>query len=279
MFGHNPFYFSTIRKYIIYFGGLFNSIYITRTDTQNNTTELMKVPLSYANKDKLLVRVDADPTITRPYAITLPRMGFEITGMRYNGTRKLNMNNQLVKKGTDPNRLARQYQSVPYDIDWNLYIMVKNAEDGTKIIEQILPFFTPAWTATLNILPEMNVSQDISLDFTNIQIEDKYDGDYTTRRAMIYTLSFTMQAYLYGPIVNKPIIKFSKMNFLLANKGMTAEESEGEVDSIGQITVTPGLLANGAPTSNGAASISPNLIEIDDDFGFVIDNTGIILNE
>lgn len=227
-----------------------------------------------------MARVDEDVNIDRPYALLLPRIGFELTGMRYNPERHLNMTNiTATKDNADANRLRRQFQSVAWDFDFNVYVMVKNAEDGTKIIEQILPFFTPAWTATLNLLPEMGLSLDIPIDLKSVQIEDNYDGAFTVRRAMIYTLQFTVQGYLFQPIVSKPIIKFSKMQFYIPNTNADIGTAIANTDMIGQLTVTPGLLANGAPTSNSTLSVSPNIIEIDDDFGFCIDNTGIILNE
>lgn len=280
MFGHSPFYFSTIRKMVIYFGTIFNDTYITRTDAQGDVTQLMRVPLTYSPKDKLLLRVDADPEIQRQWAITLPRMGFEMTGLRYDEDRKMNTSGRNVTKdSSDADKLKTQYNPVPYDFDFNLYIMVKNAEDGTKIIEQILPFFTPEWTATVNLIPEMNVTKDIPVVMRSIDIKDEYDGNFENRRAIVYTLSFTVKGYLYGPVVSKPIIKLSKMQFYVPQGNSTIVDTVGTTNVLGEITVTPGLLANGAPTTNSALSINTSLIEVDDDFGFCIDNTGIILNE
>lgn len=282
MFGHSPFYFSTIRKMVIYFGNIFNDLSITRTNTDGTVVQLMKVPLTYAPKDKLLARVNADPEIQRLAAIVLPRMTFEMTSMRYDPDRKLNtIGKNVVKDDSDANKLKRQYNPVPYNFDFNLYIMVKNAEDGTKIIEQILPFFTPEWTATVNLIPEMNIAMDIPIVMNTIQVQDTYDGAYTERRALIWTLTFTVKGYLYGPILSKPIIKISKQQFFVPHGpyNMDVADGVGETDMIGRITVQPGLLANGSPTSNSSLSVNTNVIEIDDDFGFCVDSTGILLNE
>lgn len=268
---------------VIYFGNIFNDIHITRTDANGDISHLMKVPLTYAPKNKMLLRVDADPTLDRQTAIQLPRMSFEMTSMKYDGDRKLNtVGKNAVKDDTNANKLKRQFNPVPYNFDFNLYIYVKNAEDGTKIVEQILPFFTPEWTATVNLIPEMNVAMDLPIIMNNISMEDKYDGAFSERRVLVWTLNFTIKGWLYGPIVSKPIIKISKMQFFVPPGNRTSNVASTEVgntDVIGRITVTPGLLANGSPTTNSTLSVNTSIIEIDDDFGFCVDSTGILLNE
>ena len=282
MFGHGVFYFSTIRKMVIYFGTIINDMRITRTNADGDVVATLKVPLSYAPKDKMLARVDADPEITRQTSIYLPRMSFEMTGLAYDGARKLNtVSRQVVKDNSNANKLKAQYNPVPYNFDFNLYVYVKNAEDGTKIIEQILPFFTPDWTATVNLIPEMNIAMDIPIILNSISMEDTYDGSFEERRAIIWTLNFTVKGWIYGPIVSKPIIKIANTQFFVPSGGSQANvtASVGETDVIGRITVKPGLDANGNPTSNANTTINYSSIEVDDDFGYVITSEGIILNE
>ena len=282
MFGHGVFYFSTIRKMVIYFGTIINDMRITRTNADGDVVATLKIPLSYAPKDKMLARVDADPEITRQTSIYLPRMSFEMTGLAYDGARKLNtVSRQVVKDNSNANKLKAQYNPVPYNFDFNLYVYVKNAEDGTKIIEQILPFFTPDWTATVNLIPEMNIAMDIPIILNSISMEDTYDGSFEERRAIIWTLNFTVKGWIYGPIVSKPIIKIANTQFFVPSGGSQANvaASVGETDVIGRITVKPGLDANGNPTSNANTTINYSSIEVDDDFGYVITSEGIILNE
>ena len=267
---------------VIYFGTIFNDLKITRTNADGDVVATLKIPLSYAPKDKMLARVDADPEITRQTAIYLPRMSFEMTGLAYDGARKLNtVSRQVVKDNSNANKLKAQYNPVPYNFDFNLYVYVKNAEDGTKIIEQILPFFTPDWTATVNLIPEMNIAMDIPIILNNISMEDTYAGNFEERRAIIWTLNFTVKGWIYGPIVSKPIIKIANTQFFVPSGGSQANvaASVGETDVIGRITVKPGLDANGNPTSNANTTINYSLIEVDDDFGYVITSEGIILNE
>lgn len=279
MFGHT-FYFSTIRKYVILFGTLFNDIHVTRTDASGNTVNLLKVPLSYAPKEKMMVRFDNDPGIDREAAAILPRMSFEMQSLSYDPSRKLNTLGKVVVKDTSAQKLKYQYNPVPYNFDFTLYVYVKNAEDGTKIIEQILPFFTPEWTSTVSLIPELGITMDIPVVLNSITSEDTYDGDFKTRRALIWTLNFTLKGYLYGPIRKNSVIKFANTTFYIPDPSITnLRNAVGNSSPNDRVTVAPGLDANGNPTSNATISISRNLIEADDDFGYITDIAGIILSE
>ena len=280
MFGHT-WYFSTMRKYVIIFGTLFNDIHITRTNTAGATVDLLKVPLSYAAKEKMLARLENDPEIQRQTALLLPRMSFEMTGLSYDQQRKLNTLGRIaVKDTTNLNKLKYQYNPVPYNFDFKLSIYVKNAEDGTKIMEQILPFFTPDWTVTVALIPEMNINMDIPVILNNVSVEDSYDGQFADRRALIWTLDFTLKGYIYGPVKKTNIIKFANTTFYIPNPdNIDIAAAVGNTSPSDRVTVAPGLDANGNPTSNASISIDRNVIEADDDFGYVTNVSGIILSE
>jgi hypothetical protein len=278
MFGHT-FYFSTIRKYVTLFGTLFNDIHITRTDANNTTVALLKVPLAYAPKEKVLARVDADPNIDRQAAIILPRMSFEMVDMKYDTARKLNtIGRRVVKDADSTSRLKYQYNPVPYNISFRLYIYVKNAEDGTKIIEQILPFFTPDWTTTVQLIPEMGINMDIPVVLESVNIEDTYEGDFDQRRALIWTLDFTLKGYIYGPVKKSGIIKFANTNFYIPTniEDGQLQNAVGVTNTSERVTIRPGLTANGTPTSNVAESVALSVIEADDDFGYCVSIDTII---
>lgn len=265
------------------FGTLFNDIHITRTNSAGETTQLLKVPLAYAPRDKMMARLEGDPNIDRESAVTLPRMSFEMKRLRYNGDRHLNSTTRIaVKDPENPNKVKYQYNPVAYDVDFELYIYAKNAEDATKIVEQILPFFTPSWNATVQLIPEMNVIVDIPIVLNNVNdIQDSYDGQFTNRRAIIWTLSFTLQGYLYGPIKKNGVIKFANTTFYIPTpaSGTDIRDAVGVTSPNDRVTVQPGLTANGEPTSNASISIDRNLIEADDDYGFITNVAGIILSE
>lgn len=272
---NQTFYFSTLRKYVTLFGTLFNNIYIIRTDAQGNETAYIRVPITYSPKEKMLARLNADPNIDRQIAtLPLPLMAFEMTDIQYDPNRKLNTVNRLVKKDTtNPDILKYQYTPVAYNIGFKLYVYVKNAEDGTKIIEQILPYFTPDWTTTVKLIPEMDVKMDIPVILEKVSQEDSYDGSFDKRRALIWTLDFTLKGYVYGPVKTSKIIKYTNTVFYVATGDLKA--AVGNTNPAMYITVQPGLTANGQPTSNADLSIPVNEIEADDDFGYVTEVVNI----
>lgn len=200
IFGHD-FYHGTLRRYIIMFGNLFNEIQVDRYNTAGAKVQTINVPIEYGPKQKFYQRITADPTLNRPLSTTLPRMGFEFTTMAYSPGRKLNSAHKFVKGqntgGTDFNFV---YAPVPYDMNFSLYAFVRNAEDGTQIVEQIVPFFTPDWTITMKVLPELGVNLDIPIELTSVASTDEYEGDFNTRRVLTWQFDFTVKGYLFGPL-------------------------------------------------------------------------------
>ena len=270
MLGHPAWYFGSMRKYVTLVGSLFDNIQISRTDANGNRSQLISVPITYAAKDKMLTRVVSDPKIDRPEAVaTLPLISFEMTGLKYDGTRKLvTVNRSASISTTSKNFLQYQYNPVPYNFSFKVYIYVKNVEDGTKIVEQILPFFTPDWTPTVTLIPEMNQIIDIPIVLNNVGFDDQYDGDFKERRVLIWTLDLTVKGFLYGPVKTNAVIKFVNTTFFIAN---TVNISDS-VDVIGpaeRIDISPGLTANGLPTSNSTLTVPYSQIEAADDYGFI----------
>lgn len=221
MFG-TYFYHQTSRKMVVAFGTLFNNIEVRRTDSADAVVEVIKIPLSYGPKDKMLVRISQDPNLNPKVALTVPRMGFELTSMTYDGARKLNTMGRNVKKGTTG--LKKQFNPVPYNWDFSLYVFVKNAEDGTQILEQILPFFTPDFTVTMTLVSSMSIKMDIPLALTSVTSEDTYEGDFATRRSIIWTLSFIMKGFLYPSVTdNAKVITSSVVDTHLMSAATAAD--------------------------------------------------------
>ena len=200
MFG-TYFYHQTSRKMVVAFGTLFNDIEVRRTNSAGSVIETIKVPLAYGPREKFLTRISTDPSLNPKIALTVPRMGFELLSMTYDGVRKLNTIGRNVKAGTTSG-LKKQYNPVPYNWDFSLYVYIKNAEDGTQILEQILPFFTPEFTVTMNLVSSMSEKRDVPLVLTSVTSEDTYEGDFATRRSIIWTLSFLMKGFLYPSITD-----------------------------------------------------------------------------
>jgi hypothetical protein len=207
---------------VVAFGSLFNTIEVRRTDSSDAVTEVIKIPLSYGPKDKMLTRISSDPNLNPKVALTVPRMGFELLSMTYDSVRKLNTLNRNVKKGTTG--LKKQFNPVPYNWEFSLYIFVKNAEDGTQVLEQILPFFTPEFTVTMNLVSSMEEVRDIPLVLNSVTSEDTYEGDFATRRSIIWTLSFTMKGFLYPDISdNAKVIETVAVDTHLMSKASVVE--------------------------------------------------------
>ena len=208
MFG-TYFYNKNIRNIVILFGTVFNDISVRRVDNSNVVQEEFKVPIAYGPSEKFLTRLRQLTDVSKgKVGLTLPRMSFEFTSITYDPARKLQTTKKHKKvKDADNEKLITVYNPVPYNFDFTLSVMVKNSDDGTQILEQILPYFTPAYQVTMNEMSTVGIKRDIPIIFTGLSTEDTYEGDFLTRRALIHTLTFTVQAFLYGPTEDIKIIK------------------------------------------------------------------------
>ena len=203
------FYHETMRKVVVAFGTIFNNINIVRTNSSGAVTQSMKVPLAYGPKQKFLTRLREDPNLNKKVALTLPRIGFEISGISYDASRKLNSIQKFKKtnNSTDGKTLSSQYMPVPYNMDFELVVMAKQSDDALQIVEQILPFFQPDYTITLNDNSAMGTTRDVPIILTGVTYADEYEGSFEDRRVLTYTLSFTAKFYLYGPVTDQKVIK------------------------------------------------------------------------
>ena len=218
-------YNEIFRKTVIAFGTLFNNIEIKRTE--GSRTEVMKVPLAYGPKDKFLARLRqvGDLTTKDAVQITLPRISFEISGFAYDATRKVSPTQVIRYTGRD-SKTRKSFMPVPNNVDFELAIMAKNQDDGLQILEQILPFFQPMFNITLNLQEAIGETKDFPVTLNSVVYEDDYEGDYTTRRTLIYTLSFSAKTYVYGPVsdVTDKLIKKAIVDTAADSKRTAARE-------------------------------------------------------
>ena len=247
MFGTH-FYNEGLRKLTIAFGQLFNNIVIQNTSSTGAVTKRIRVPLAYAPKEKFLVRLEQQANLQndREVSVTLPRLGFEITGLQYDASRKINKMQKLrrVKTSEEGKKLNYNFAPVPYNISFSLYSFTATAENGLQIVEQILPFFQPEYPVTMNVVPELEIKRDIPIILNSVNYEDTYSGDFTTRRAVVYTLTFTAKTYLYGPMTNQGVIKTVQSDLGADTDPVLSREE--------RIVITP----------------KPTTADADDDFGF-----------
>jgi len=234
---NQKFYWGTVRKSIVAFGNLFNNIHIDRRDDAGTVIQSLKVPLSYAPKNKFLARIAAQPeSFTQSFQTYLPRIAFEMTGLAYDPGRRISLVQQNRAANSTSTTLNAQYAPTPYNINMLLYVYTKNQDDGLQIIEQILPYFNPDFNLSLNAMPALGIKNDLPVILDSISYEDDYEGDFTARRAIIWTLSFTLKLNFYGPINKQSLIKTTTVNSFtdsaLSNKQQTFTSSVDPTDAV-----------------------------------------------
>ena len=239
------YYHEIIRKTIVSFGTLFNAISIRHDDKAGNTYSELKVPLAYGPSQKFLARLEQQADLNKPVGITLPRMSFEMNNVSYDSSRKTGVTQTF--KASDGNNIKKVFMPVPYNIGFELNILAKLNDDALQIIEQILPYFQPSFNLTVDLVKSIGEKRDIPIVLDSINFQDDYEGDFSTRRALIYTLGFTAKTYLFGPVAESSsgLIKKVQIDY---SANTDVKNSKREV----RYTVTPD------PVNAGP----------DDDFGF-----------
>ncbi len=188
------------------FGNLFDSITLYRFKPDLTESERFIVPIAYASKERYVMRLEEDLNLDKKVQLTLPRMSFEMAGLSYDSSRKQNTNIKNFS-GTPPSGVLSQYNPVPYNFDFNLYIYVRNIEDGTQIIEHILPFFTPDYTIKLNLIPEMGIIKEVPVILNSTQHEITYEGGRENEtRMIVWTLNFTVKGFIFGKVTETSVI-------------------------------------------------------------------------
>lgn len=246
MLGNAHFYNRTIRKVVVAFGTLFNDIEVIRFTKDGLTPkERFKVPLTYGPKEKYLTRINSDPNLTKSIAIHLPRISFNLDGLSYDMARKQVSTLQNFASSTST-AIKTQYLPVPYNFDFSMSIYVRNTEDGTQILEQILPFFTPDFTVTVNFINDMNQKYDMPIILNSVNSDVEYEGDMLSTRLIVWDLTFTAKGFIWPPVKTGKVIRQANTNLFYANTDLT-----GSIQ-VAKIITTP----------------DPSNAEPDDEFGF-----------
>lgn len=272
------FYHELLRKYTIVFGSMFNNIYVERV-VDGETVQNIRVPLTYGPKQKFIAMLDAmskvDPDVSTkpPVAITLPRITFEMGTIRYDGARRLPKLQKYTVVDED-NNMSYTYTPTPYDIQFKMSIFVKNSEDGTKIVEQILPFFSPDYTLTMNLIPQLGDKgkRDVSIILNDSNPTDTYaEGKIEDRRAVIWDLVFTVKGWFFGPVRGgaKPI-KDMYINLRVPPTDTDMDTVSPEAHpQVATLNIRPGLTADGEPTTDPDETVPPQQINADDPWDFI----------
>jgi hypothetical protein len=252
-------YNQVIRKCVVGFGTLFNNLEIRKFNDDGSVYQRMKVPLAYGPSQKFLARLEQQPDLGRPNAITLPRLSFEMTGMSYDPARKQSPT-QYCLTNEDATGVKKTYIPVPYNLEFELNVLSKTQDDCLQIVEQIIPFFQPSFNLSIKLVEEANIIKDVPIIMNSISFNDDYEGNFDTRRALVYTLRFTVKTYIYGPTTDTGLIK----------KAITKEYAKVDLTAPGRYRkyqVTPKAKVD-KNNDNVVDAIDDSLLVSGDDFGF-----------
>ena len=266
------FYHEVLRNTVVAFGSLFNDISIKHTDSNKNVKSVIKVPLAYGPTQKFLARLEQSPDLNKPVQITLPRMSFEFTGLTYDPSRKATTTQTFtLKSSSNGAETKKAYLPVPYNMQFELSIMSKLNDDALQIIEQILPYFQPAYTMTVELVNEINEKRDIPIILESIAMQDDYEGNFLSRRVLLYTLRFTAKTYLFGPVssATKDIIKKTTIGYIA---GDTTNSPAREIVYSAQPRAIKNYTGNVLTTLTKDASTEDILIYVSDSSS-IISNT------
>ena len=277
------FYHEILRKTIITFGTLFNGMQIKHKDSDDNTTSVIKVPLAYGPTQKFLARLEQSPDLNKSVQITLPRMSFEFIGMQYDPSRKVTTTQTFLSPdSTTKSTEKKTYMPVPYNMQFELSIMCKLNDDALQIVEQIVPYFQPQYALTVDLVESIGEKRDIPVVLENITMVDDYEGDYSTRRVLLYTLRFSAKTYLFGPVssTTNDIIKKVAIGYIAADSSGTDSRTGGRDVTY---SVTPRATKNYdevvATNLSSDISLADVTFEVGDGTALTVNKYIVIVNE
>jgi len=237
MFSSTPFYWETLSNTTKAFGSLFSDIKIQRKEKSGSKSviQTIKVPVAQAAKDKWVTRTEQDGSLENQVYLTMPRIAYEMTGMSYDPSRKIGKLNKITCRDEDGGTSI--YAPVPYNLEFSVYLVGKTQEDVMQMAEQILPYFSPEYTMSVMTIPNQNIVTDIPIILNSVTISDDYEGDYTIRRSVTYTLNFQLKINLFGPASESGLIKKSIINMTEQNMTYSAEQETPTSDIIETVVI------------------------------------------
>jgi hypothetical protein len=273
------FYHEILRRTIISFGSLFNGIEIKHLDSSGNVDDVIKVPLAYGPTQKFLARLEQSADLNKPTAITLPRMSFEFTGLQYDGTRKVTTTQTFKSQSVGiATAIRKTYMPVPYNMSFELSIFTKLNDDMLQIVEQILPYFQPAYTLSVNLVDTIGEKRDIPIVIENVTMQDDYEGNYSTRRSLLYTIRFTAKTYLFGPVgdtskASKDLIKKVRVGYVQDDSSTPTRDLTYTVIPRATKSYTDNVVTNLAED----VGTTTNILQVNDSSG-ISENTYITID-
>jgi len=274
------FYHKTIFKSVATFGTLFNDITVKRKTSNGNTVKELKVPLSYGPRSKFLSKIEvqnADGSVNKKAAITLPRLSFEMSGFSYDSQRKLNSLGVRYNKSETGSEKS-MYNPVPYNIGFSLNVYVEHFDEGLQIIEQIVPFFSPYLNIPSKLVyDDMGIVDDVPVLLNDVSLEESYEGQFEDKRVIMWNLSFTLKTNIFKPVKESEMIRQVETNVISTPTGDSGEvtpqekQQAQESGSKSKSVTKPGLTDQGEPTTKESESVPKEDIDSDDNYGFIED--------
>lgn len=274
------FYHKTIFKSVATFGTLFNDITVKRKTSDGNTVKELKVPLSYGPRSKFLSKIEvqnSDGSVNKNTAITLPRLSFEMSGFSYDSQRKLNSLGVRYNKSETGSEKS-MYNPVPYNIGFSLNVYVEHFDEGLQIIEQIVPFFSPYLNIPSKLVyDDMGIVDDVPVLLNDVSLEESYEGQFEDKRVIMWNLSFTLKTNIFKPVKESDLIRQVETNIISTPTGDSGEVTPQEIQQAQEsglkikTTTKPGLTNEGEPTTKQSETIDKELINSDDNYGFIED--------
>lgn len=259
MFG-DPFYHKSTRRAAIAFGVLFDNIFIVRENQAEQEQNRLKVPLGYHDKKawhQILRQFSDRNEETTSIQGYFPKMGYEISDIAPIRETQV-ASNQYVYETSSDGTTKRYLYSSKYRLTFQLTIVTKNQTDMYKILEQILPYFSPSISVSLKPSRHLDVVNDMVFTLDDISKDDELEGQMENLNLQLVTryLTFTTDIPYYGPIETaNGIIKTANVRFIDGNSGKGLSQINIEIDP--------------ADADGSSFGISCGTVLLDDDFNII----------
>jgi len=254
-----------IKMVVSGFGTLFNDIWVAKYAADGSEVERYRVPLAYGPKQKFITRLEQEtPELIRSFEMYRPRMGYEMTGISYDSSRKLTTTRKSVAYSATEGSMFTRFERVPYNLNFQLHIVTKNTDEALQILEQILPYFGPDFCITFKNFPIDSLS-DVPISIGNVSFTENYEGNFDERKSFTISISFVAKINLYGPVNESKVITVSEVNFVdfqtMSVVGTTSSSTGYQIPYFGVTgatfaTVTVGVTGGATAGSIGVLQIT-----------------------
>lgn len=210
MLGQNVFYYNIIKKYIVAFGSLFNDIHVLRTDKEGNTVKDIKVPITFADKQKVAYQINSINSRSNdfyPVSSIIPRLSYMLNNsIEFDSQRVVNPLLKRAKK-IDENSVNNEIGvGRPFNFSFQLSIWTKYLDDMFQIIEQALSFFHPDYHVTIKEIPELDIESSVPIVYQSCSPNIENEFGEQGQRVLKFDMDFILKGWIYPPIKNAQIV-------------------------------------------------------------------------